>query len=96
MHSLCEASRRVVPFAHSCRFCWLRDRGARMTERRCPASSAVWSANGADRRLSILDVPAAEALEGFAIRSDDIRIDRFGSGHEPGIVLAQAPRRAAL
>ena len=47
-------------------------------------------------RLTEAQVTSAQALERRAIRSDDVRIDRFGRSYEPGIVFAHTSRDTTL
>lgn len=41
-------------------------------------------------------VPCAQSLERGTIRSDDVRVDRFGGRYQPGVILAQASGCTAL
>ncbi len=49
-----------------------------------------------ERTLSEAEIARAQAFESGTIRSNDIGIERFGCGNQPGIVLTHSPRRAAL
>jgi hypothetical protein len=70
-------------------------RGASATRRASPPSGAS-AVLRKSRPLAKTKIPRTQSLECCAVRSHDIGIDRVGGGEEPGVILTQAPRRAAL